>query len=428
VVPLMSVAENLTLHDPPRRRGMLDFRARSEIVGRVAERLAFDFDLDQPISNLSVAQMQLVEIGKALAFDSKVLVLDEPTASLTDAEAERLFSVIEQLRDNGHSIVFVSHKLEEVFAICDRVTILRDGESVVESALLSDFSKRDVVAQMVGRELKDRPTRHRVPDRSREPILRLEALSTELGHHEVSLSLHSGEILGMYGLVGAGRSELARSVLGLHDITAGDILVDGQQVTIGSVGEALREYSIGYVTEDRKGEGLFLDKTVRFNVAATVWRKISTWFGVSEKLEQEVAQDAIKRLWIKVANDRQLTGQLSGGNQQKVSLSKWLAAKTRVLIIDEPTVGVDVRTKAEFQELLMDLAEDGMAILLIDSDLTEMVLVADRILVMHDYEVVALLDNSKDYPSMSTAILSAIHRASGDAESETTSGTGNDEL
>lgn len=411
VVPLMSVAENLTLHDPPRKAGLLDLRTRRAIVEEVAERLSFDFDLSQPIKNLSVAQVQLVEIGKALAFKSRVLVLDEPTASLTDDEAQRLFSIVSQLRDEGQAVVFVSHKLEEVFSICDDVTILRDGKSVIESRRLEEFKLQDVVTHMVGRELAQHEVRMRSPQRDGSPYLELSAVKTAAGHQEIDLKVHPGEIVGLYGLVGAGRSELVRSVLGLGSILGGDILVEGRKSKIGSVGEALDRYRIGYVTEDRKNEGLFLDKDVRFNVSATIWRRMAGWLGVRPKDERETAAAAIAQLSIKVSSDRQLVGQLSGGNQQKVSLSKWLAASTKLLIVDEPTVGVDVRTKGEFQELLMDLADAGMAILLIDSDLPEMVNLADRILVMHEYRLATEIENSKEYGPMSQLVAAAIHGA-----------------
>jgi ribose transport system ATP-binding protein len=192
-------------------------------------------------------------------------------------------------------------------------------------------------------------------------------------------------------------------------VTGGQIVLDGQEIAIGSVGEALHRYRIGYVTEDRKGEGLFLGMTVRYNIAATIWRKISTWFGVKPVLEARAAEEAIERLNIKVSSDQQLVGQLSGGNQQKVSLSKWLTAKADLLIIDEPTVGVDVRTKENFQELILDLADSGVTIVLIDSDLPEMVVLADRIAIVHDYRLVDVIDNDKVYADVSRVVMDNIH-------------------
>lgn len=409
VIPLFSVAENITLQNPPSRKGFVDERRRSTVVRDVLSMLELDVDPDTLVSRLSVAQVQLVEIGKALVLNSGVLILDEPTASLTDNEARRLFQVLRRLRNGGTAIMFVSHKLEEVFDICDTVTILRDGVTVVESDPLSNHGQRDIVSLMVGRTLAERGVRLRNVDRSVQPKLAVRSLSTELGHDDITFDAYPGEILGLYGLVGAGRSELVRSILGLNSVTGGQIVLDGEEITISSVGEALHRYRIGYVTEDRKGEGLFLGMTVRYNIAATVWRKISGWLGVDRSLEARAAEEAIDRLDIKVSSDQQLVGQLSGGNQQKVSLSKWLAAKADLLIIDEPTVGVDVRTKENFQELILDLADSGVTILLIDSDLPEMVVLADRIAIVHDYRLVEVIDNDKVYADISRFVMNSIH-------------------
>ena len=409
VIPMFSVAENITLQNPPTRRGFVDEGRRAAVVQEVLSVLELDVDPNRLVSELSVAQVQLVEIGKALVLDSKVLILDEPTASLTDNETGRLFQVLRRLRDDGTAIVFVSHKLEEVFDICDTVTILRDGATVVASEPLSGYGQRDIVNLMVGRTLAERDVRLRTVDRSVQPKLSVRSLSTELGHEDISFDVYPGEILGLYGLVGAGRSELVRSILGLNKVTGGQVVLDGQEIAIGSVGEALHRYRIGYVTEDRKGEGLFLDMTVRYNVAATIWRRISSWFGVRPRLEASAAQEAIERLSIRVSSDQQLVGQLSGGNQQKVSLSKWLTAKADLLIIDEPTVGVDVRTKENFQEIILDLADSGVTIVLIDSDLPEMVVLADRIAIVHDYRVVDVVDNDKVYADTSRVVMGSIH-------------------
>jgi len=265
---------------------------------------------------------------------------------------------------------------------------------------------------MVGRTLADRAKRFRDVEPG-EPALELRNVSTVLGHEDVSLSLLKGEVLGLYGLVGAGRSELVRSVLGLHSILSGQILLNGQVVKISDVREALHRYRIGYVTENRKEEGLFLEFTINRNIAVTVWRKLQAWLGmVSHKKETEVSERFVESLGIRISSVNQLAGNLSGGNQQKVSLAKWLAAETEIIVIDEPTVGIDVRTKANFHELIMDLADQGMAVLLISSDLPEMVSIADRIMVMRDYQFVGEFANSKDYAEMSTQVMEAIQTGS----------------
>ena len=409
LIPAFSVAENIVLHHLPGRGGLLDrARMRAE-ARRCLELLEVDLDPDTPVARLSVAQGRLVEIAKALSLDNKVLLLDEPTASLTGDEADRLYTVVRRLRDSGHAVVLVSHKLEEVFAVADTVTVQRDGHSVAEAAPLAGFTPGQIVDLMVGRAYASIELAERTVDRQVPPALHLNAVSTALGHHEVSLSVRPGEILGLYGLVGAGRSELAKAVLGLKRITAGTIEVHGRTARIRNVGEALRRYRIGYVTEDRKDEGLFLDQPVARNIAVTVWRRLARAGLVPDRRERALAETCVDRLGIRISSPQQLAGQLSGGNQQKVSLAKWLAADCDILIVDEPTVGIDVRTKAAFHELIAGLAADGLALLLISSDLPETVVLADRIVVMSDLRVVGELDNDHDYARMSRRIIRLIH-------------------
>jgi ribose transport system ATP-binding protein len=410
LIPGFSVAENITLQAPPRRRGIVDREAMRAEANRWLDELDLDLDPDRPVSGLSVAQMQLVEIAKALSMRSDLLLLDEPTASSSPGEAEKLFAVIRRLRDQGTGVLFVSHKLEEVFEICDDVTVLRDGKVVLESGLLADFTKDQIVDLMVGREYQQAALAPREFDASATPALSLERLSTAGGHRDVSLDVRPGEILGLYGLVGAGRSELARAVLGLERITAGEIRVKGARAKIADARQALRRYRIGYVTENRKEEGVFLTQSVTRNIAVTVWDRLRGLLGqVPARAESDLSDDYIGRLGIKVASGRQCAGQLSGGNQQKVSLAKWLAAQTELLIIDEPTVGIDIRTKGAFHELIWQLAADGMAILLISSDLPEMVTLADRILVMHDFQAVGEVANDHNYDTVSAQVIRLIH-------------------
>ena len=353
--------------------------------------------------------MQLVEIAKALVTNAKIILLDEPTASITGSETTKLFDVIRKLRAQGTAVLFVSHKLEEVYEICDTVTVLRDGVSVLESKSLSEFKQGEIVDLMVGRHLAERKSVIRKIDRTQTPVIELKNLSTALGHKNINLSLYPGEVLGMYGLVGAGRSELARSILGLHAVTAGEIMLNGNQIKIKNFRDALHKFRIGYVTENRKQEGLFLDFPVRKNISVTILSKILQKLSIiNPQKEDDIASKYVDRLGIKVVDNNQLALTLSGGNQQKVSVSKWLAAETKILVIDEPTVGVDVRTKASFHELITQLADEGLSIILISSDLAEMVAIADRILVMRRYELVGDLDNSKDYQNMSRSIMNSI--------------------
>jgi len=409
LIPEFSVEENITLHNPPLKFGIIDRAERTRLAKQALQTLGFEIDLNERVKNLSVAQMQLVEIAKALVTNAKIILLDEPTASITGSETRKLFGVVRKLKEQGTAVLFVSHKLEEVYEICDTVTVLRDGVSVLESKSLSEFKQGEIVDLMVGRHLAERKNVIRKIDRSKKPVIELKNLSTALGHRNINLSLYPGEVLGMYGLVGAGRSELARSILGLHAVTNGQILLNGAEVKIKNFRDALHKFRIGYVTENRKEEGLFLDFPVRKNISVTILSKILQKLSViNPKKEDDVASKYVDRLGIKVVDNNQLALTLSGGNQQKVSVSKWLAAETKILVIDEPTVGVDVRTKASFHELITQLADEGLSIILISSDLAEMVAVADRILVMRRYELVGDLDNSKDYQNMSRSIMNSI--------------------
>lgn len=409
LIPEFSVEENITLHNPPLKFGVIDRAERTRLATQALKTLGFEIDLNERVKNLSVAQMQLVEIAKALVTNAKIILLDEPTASITGSETKKLFDVVRKLKAQGTAVLFVSHKLEEVYEICDTVTVLRDGVSVLESKPLSEFKQGEIVDLMVGRHLAERKNVLRKIDRKKTPVIEVKNLSTALGHRNINLSLYPGEVLGMYGLVGAGRSELARSILGLHQVTGGEILLNGNPVKIRNFRDALHKFRIGYVTENRKEEGLFLDFPVRKNISVTILSKILQKLSViNPKKEDDIASKYVDRLGIKVVDNNQLALTLSGGNQQKVSVSKWLAAETKVLIIDEPTVGVDVRTKAAFHELITQLADEGLSIILISSDLAEMVAVADRILVMRRYELVGDLDNSKDYQSMSRSIMNSI--------------------
>jgi ribose transport system ATP-binding protein len=409
LIPEFTVAENVVLHHLPHRFGLVRRgRLRAEAV-RCLDLLDLDLDPDAPVSSLSVAQAQLVEIAKALSVDSRVLLLDEPTASLTGDEADRLFAIVRKLTATGHAVVLVSHKLEEVFAVADTVTVLRDGRSVAEAQPLSGYARGQVVDLMVGRAYASVELQPRTVDQSATPALAMRDLSTASGHRGVSLQVAPGEILGLYGLVGAGRTELAKALLGLDRILGGDVLIHGRPARIRGVGDALRRYRMGYVTENRKEEGLFLEQPITRNIGVTIWRRLARAGLIPDGAERRVVDEYSAALGIRAASPRQLAGQLSGGNQQKVSLAKWLAAECDILIVDEPTVGIDVRTKAAFHEIISTLASQGMAILLISSDLPEIVTLADRITVMADFTVRGDLVNSHGYDRMSQAIIRLIH-------------------
>jgi ribose transport system ATP-binding protein len=409
LIPRFSVGENIVLEHLPTRNGMVDYAEVHSQARAYLNLLDRAIDTRAEVATLSVAQMQLVEIARALSLKAKLLLLDEPTASISGREAAALFDVLRRLKAQGVAIVFVSHKLEEVLSLCDRVTVLRDGKIAAADEPIASVTRGRLVSLMIGRDERVAEIGVRNPDAS-QTVLQLRAVSTSFGHRNIDLSLHRGEILGLYGLVGAGRTELARSILGYGRITAGQIRVKGQPARIGSMNEALENYRIGYVSEDRKGEGLLLAYPVRDNIAIAIWRRIAGILGLLRpRAETKAAAPFVVRLAIRTPSIEAAVSTLSGGNQQKVSIAKWLAARTDILIIDEPTVGIDVRTKVEIHELIGGIARDGVSVLLITSDMAEMVTLADRILVLHDFRIVGEVANDHRYEGTSAAVMNSIH-------------------
>ena len=414
LIPRFSVAENIMLERLPAHAGIVDYREVREAARRFMAPLGLDIDPETPVRNLSVARMQLVEIAKALSLDARLLVLDEPTASITPHETETLFRLLRELRDKGVAILFVSHKLDEVFQLCDSVTVLRDGRNACASRPLEGLDRASVVRLMIGRD--EQPVRRTERTATGAPVLALRGVATELGHRGIDLDVRAGEILGLYGLVGAGRTELAKAIIGAAKVTAGEVQVDGRAVTIDSVATALARHRIGYVSEDRKHEGLILMHSVRRNVAVTVWRRITRALGwLPSAAERDAVTPFIRRLQVRTPSLAQPVALLSGGNQQKVSVAKWLAAEVRTLIIDEPTVGIDIQTKGYLHELIHELAANGTAIILISSDMPEMISLADRIVVMSEFRVVGEVGNTRDPAQMGEAIMARIHRVEGAA-------------
>ncbi|HEX4766289.1 MAG TPA: sugar ABC transporter ATP-binding protein [Lichenihabitans sp.] len=412
LIPRFSVGENIMLEQlGSRALRPIDYGRVNTEAKRWLASLDLDLDLDMPVSRLSVAQMQMVEIAKALALRSRVLLLDEPTASLTPHETVALFRLLRKLKDEGVSMLFVSHKLEEVQEICDAVTVLRDGRNACESRAMAGLGRQDLVRLMIGRaeQIPDWQAR----DVSAAPVaLELKDVSTSLGHRGIDLTLRKGEILGLYGLVGAGRTELAKSIIGLYPATGGTIEVNRVPVTIGNVSEAIRTHRIGYVSEDRKGEGLVLMHSVLENAGMTLWRRLTSRLGLlTDAAVRSRTEPFIRKLEVRTPSLHQTVGNLSGGNQQKISVAKWLAEGVDILIVDEPTVGIDIKTKAYLHELLRDLSAAGTAVLLITSDMPEMITLADRVVVMNAYRIQGDLPNTRDYDAMSHAIMDLIHRA-----------------
>jgi ribose transport system ATP-binding protein len=411
VVPESTVAENIMLDKlvTRGRTGIVDWKAVRRVARTYLDMVGLAVPPDTVIKDLGAAQKQLVQIAKALAADARVLLLDEPTSSLTNHESANLFRILRGLRDKGQTIIFVSHKFEEVFALCDTVSVLRDGR-LVGTRPIAGLTPPELVRMMIGRDIADAPLGRLDAEFGRE-MLRADHIVRRGKVEDVSFTLYQGEILGFYGLVGAGRTELARCLIGEDRIDAGTVFVRGERAAPRSVAESLERHGVGYVTENRKEEGLLLASPVRTNVTITVWPRLVRRLtrAISRAKELAVTGDMIRALDIRTTGPEQRTEDLSGGNQQKVSISKWLAADCDILIIDEPTVGVDVGAKEQIHRIIWDLAKTGgKAVVLISSDMPEIVKLASRILVFRDRRVIGEVrdidDGTRSYAEVSAAI------------------------
>jgi ABC-type sugar transport system ATPase subunit len=394
--PDLTVAENIFLGNAPRTRlGALDWGAMRERARGLLDALeSRELDVDARLGDLSVANRQRVEIAKALSQDPRVLIMDEPTASLADADVERLLAVVRRLRAQGVAIVYVSHRLSEIFALADRVTVLRDG-ALIGTLPVAEVDEPRLISMMVGRAIDQLfPGSDAVPG---EPALEVRDLSYRQVVREVTLSVRRGEILGIAGLVGSGRTELALTLFGITPATGGEIRVGGRPVIIDGPRRA-RDLGIAYIPEDRGLMGLIRSQSIRENVTLAILDKIARRWLVDGGDELRRAREAITRFGIRARGPEQLVRELSGGNQQKVVLAKWLGAEPRILIMDEPTRGIDVGAKAEVHALMRRLAREGLAIIMISSELPEVLGMSDRLLVMSRGRVVASFDRAAATP------------------------------
>lgn len=389
----LTAAQNIFIGREPRLRfGRLDERKLNRDAAAIFERMNLDLDPATPVERLTIAKQQMVEIAKALSFDSKVLVMDEPTAALNDAEIAELFTIVRSLKANGVGIIYISHKMDELEQIADRVTVMRDGATVA-TVNEAETTIEDIIAMMVGRAL-DADTLD-LPSVADAPVA-LEVSGLSRGHdiRDVSFTVRKGEILGLSGLMGAGRTEVARAIFGADPKEAGTIRLHGQSVKISSPADAVAA-GIGYLSEDRKHFGLATGMDVRANVAMTYLSKFTNGVGVlNERAMREVAQDYIKQLDIRTPSDTQEVRLLSGGNQQKIVIAKWLLRECDVLIFDEPTRGIDVGAKAEIYKLLAELAQGGKAIIVISSELPEVLRLSHRVAVMCEGQLTGILDRN----------------------------------
>lgn len=390
----LTVAENLWLRlEAPGPLARVDWRARRRRAALCLERVGADISPDSEVRQLSMPEQQLVEIACALGTGARILILDEPTASLTQKEQHLLFSLVRNLRQNGAGVLYISHRLEEIFSLADRVTVLRDGQTVGTSRM-EEFTEAALIRAMVGRDVKEvaRPSEAV----GGEVVLSLRGLGCSTsGLHNVDLEVRSGEVVGLAGLVGAGRTELARVLFGITPANGGELRFCGQAVSIGSPREAIRR-RIAYLPEDRRRHGVIPDLPLAQNITLAIHQRLFPGGWLRFGAERRLGQDSIRTLNIRADGPDSPAKALSGGNQQKVALARWLATQPKLLILDEPTQGVDIGTKKEIHRMIRDLARHGVAVLLISSDLQEVLAVSDRIGVMRQGTVVGMLPANSD--------------------------------
>jgi rhamnose transport system ATP-binding protein len=385
--PDLSVAENVFLgHQPKTRLGTIDWSRMRHDAARLFEELDVSISPESPVRGLSMADQQLVEIAKALSVDARILVMDEPTASLSLHEVDRLFSIVRPLRDRGLAVLFVSHRLEEVFELCERATVLRDGRYVI-TAPTHELTTGELVRHMVGRDVSLFPKTNTTFG---DILLDVRGLTRADAFADVSFNVRAGEIVGFAGLVGAGRTEVARVLFGIDQADHGQLLLDGREVSFATPTAALSA-GLAYVPEDRHQEGLVLDFPVASNISLPILPRLFPRFFVHRAAERTLAERYATQFRVRMTDVEQLVSSLSGGNQQKVVIAKWLATQPRVLILDEPTRGIDIGAKVEVHRIISELAVAGLAILLISSDLPEVLAMSDRILVMHEGRLTAEL-------------------------------------
>ncbi|MFD3620380.1 sugar ABC transporter ATP-binding protein [Streptomyces sp. NPDC058676] len=418
LVPDLTVAENIFLGRQPRRLGMIDRKRMEADAAVLLERVGVNVSPRARVRELGIARLQMVEIAKALSLNARVLIMDEPTAVLTSEEVDKLFSIVRRLREDGVGIVFITHHLEEIAALGDRVTILRDGRSVGQ--VPADTPEDELVRLMVGRSIEQQYPRERaaVESGAEAALLTVEGLTRDGVFHDVTFEVHAGEVVGVAGLVGAGRTEVVRAVFGADPYDKGAVKVSGASVPKYDVNAAMTA-GIGLIPEDRKGQGLVLDASVEENLGLVTMRSATRAGLVDLKGQRASAARIAEQLGVRMAGLGQHVRTLSGGNQQKVVIGKWLLAETKVLILDEPTRGIDVGAKVEIYQLINELTAAGAAVLMISSDLPEVLGMSDRVLVMAQGRIAGEL--SADEATQDAVMALAVSTPPGEAVSTSTS-------
>lgn len=392
LVPHMTVAENIWLGREPAKLGFVNHEELNRKTRELLAHLKIKLKPETPLGTLSIANQQMVEIAKAVSYNADVLIMDEPTSALTEGEVVHLFAIIRELKQQGKGIIYISHKMDEIFAITDEVSIFRDGTSIA-SDKTENLTKQSLITMMVGRELTQMFPKFN--NNIGEEVLRVAGLRRSGWFHDVSFAVKRGEILGVAGLVGAGRSEVMESLFGMHPADGGEIYIEGQLVTIDSPAKAI-EQGLAFLTEDRKKSGLFLVLSVVENMSIVNLSAYTSKNGfVSQAQMAKDCMEQINRLNIKTPTMDQIINNLSGGNQQKVLIARWLLAQPKILILDEPTRGIDVGAKAEIYRLISELAHRGVAIILVSSELPEILGMSDRVMVMHAGRITGILDKEQ---------------------------------
>lgn len=390
--PQMTVLENLFIGKEMKNKiGFIRSKEMKTLALKTFKELGITMDLDADVQTLSVGQQQMIEIAKALMTDCQVLIMDEPTAALTDREIRMLFKIIQHLKTKEVAIIYISHRMEEIFEISDRITVMRDGMTV-DTTLTKETNVDDVVRKMVGREISDYYPKKNAE--IGETVFEVKNLSGTSGFENISFSVKSGEIVGFSGLMGAGRTEIMRGIFGIDSISQGEIILEGKKVQLKNPSTSIKA-GVGFLTENRKEEGLVLDFSIKDNISLPSIDEFRVRGLIDTKTEDEFVQLLMKRLTVKAQNEDISAGSLSGGNQQKVVLAKWIGIGPKVLILDEPTRGVDVGAKREIYQLMNELAERGVAIVMVSSDLPEVLGVSDRILVVHEGKIAGELSRTE---------------------------------
>ncbi|MBR1855566.1 MAG: sugar ABC transporter ATP-binding protein [Oribacterium sp.] len=401
----LSAAENLFLGRPIRKGIVIDRKAMEEQAAKAFQQLKINIDPKELVKNLTVGYQQMIEIAKAVEQNAKVLIMDEPSAPLTSNEVENMFAVVELLREKGVSIIYISHRLEEIFRLSDRIEVIRDGE-YVDTLITPKATVDELIKLMVGREMNQKFPSREVNIDKNEVVLELKNVYGN-GDKNISLKLHKGEVLGLGGLVGAGRTELAELIFGVKPKESGQIIFKGKEINPQSPREAI-DLGIALVPEDRKRHGALLGSSIKHNINMPIYNRISRMSVIDSRKESSIAQKFKEQIRIKAPNLEQKVKNLSGGNQQKVILAKWLAAKSELIIFDEPTRGIDVGAKYEIYKLINELVEQGHSILMISSEMEELMGMSDRILVLAEHEITGELQRSDFNEETIMAYASAI--------------------